>query len=138
MNTRRKLIEGVSLLAGGVLFAGAALAQVPPPGGDTMMFVMGPVCPDDGGARIPFDAATGKARWHLQSLGLFGRIIRVCSTYDALTSSRPYREAFPPSTAIAMMTTQMKHEFDPHLLATFVKVLAGVQVQAAPTSYTVA
>jgi HD-GYP domain-containing protein (c-di-GMP phosphodiesterase class II) len=88
--------------------------------------------------RIETDPQTGKARWHLQSLGLFGRIIRVCSTYDALTSSRPYREAFPPSTAIAMMTTQMKHEFDPHLLATFVKVLAGVQVQAAPNSYTVA
>jgi HD-GYP domain-containing protein (c-di-GMP phosphodiesterase class II) len=88
--------------------------------------------------RIETDPQTGKARWHLQSLGLFGRIIRVCSTYDALTSSRPYREAFPPSTAIAMMTTQMKHEFDPHLLATFVKVLAGVQVQAAPESYTVA
>jgi HD-GYP domain-containing protein (c-di-GMP phosphodiesterase class II) len=75
--------------------------------------------------RIETDAASGKTRWHLQSLGVFGRIIRVCSTYDALTSSRPYREAFAPAAAIAMMCTQMKHEFDPHLLATFVKVLAG-------------
>ena len=88
--------------------------------------------------RIETDAVTGKARWHLQSLGLFGRIIRICSTYDALTSSRPYREAFAPDIAIAMMCTQMKHEFDPHLLSTFVKVLAGVQVQAAPDSYTIA
>ena len=88
--------------------------------------------------RIEADPTTGKSRWHLQSLGLYGRIIRVCSTYDALTSARPYREAFPPSTAIAMMTTQMKHEFDPHLLATFVKVLAGVQVQQSSESYSVA
>ncbi len=82
--------------------------------------------------RIETDPATGKSRWHLQSLGLFGRIIRVCSTYDALTSARPYREAFPPTTAVAMMCTQMKHEFDPHLLATFVKVLSGITVERAP------
>ncbi|HEY4219876.1 MAG TPA: hypothetical protein VGO62_01005, partial [Myxococcota bacterium] len=35
--------------------------------------------------RIETDPTSGKARWHLQSLGLFGRVIRVCSTYDALT-----------------------------------------------------
>ena len=88
--------------------------------------------------RIETDPKTGKARWHLQSLGLFGRVIRVCSTYDALTSARPYREAFPPPTAVAMMCTQMKHEFDPHLLATFVKVLSGVQIEKAPPTFTVA
>jgi HD-GYP domain-containing protein (c-di-GMP phosphodiesterase class II) len=69
---------------------------------------------------------------------LYGRAIRICSTYDALTSPRPYRDAFPPATAIAKMCTEMKHEFDPHLLATFVKVIAGVQVAAAPSSYSVA
>ena len=88
--------------------------------------------------RIETDPSTHKARWHLQSLGLFGRLIRICSTYDALTSARPYREAFPPATAIAMMCTQMKHEFDPHLLATFVKVLAGIEIQRAPPTFTVA
>jgi HD-GYP domain-containing protein (c-di-GMP phosphodiesterase class II) len=88
--------------------------------------------------RIETDMQTGRARWHLQSLGLFGRLIRVSSTYDALTSARPYREAFPPSTAIAMMCTQMKHEFDPHLLAIFVKVLAGVQIEGAPSTFSVA
>jgi HD-GYP domain-containing protein (c-di-GMP phosphodiesterase class II) len=89
--------------------------------------------------RIEIDPATNKSRWHLQALGLFGRIIRICSTYDALTSARPYREAFPPEIAIAMMCSQMKHEFDPHLLSTFVKILSGATLQAAPaSSFTVA
>lgn len=88
--------------------------------------------------RIEIDPASGKSRWHLQALGLFGRLIRICSTYDALTSARPYREAFAPETALAMMTTQMKHEFDPHLLATFVKVLAGRTLEQAPSTFTVA
>jgi HD-GYP domain-containing protein (c-di-GMP phosphodiesterase class II) len=85
--------------------------------------------------RIEHDHSTGKVRWHLQTLGLYGRIIRIASTYDALTSARPYREAFPPDVAIAMMCTQMKHEFDPHLLATFVKVLTGIAHEQAPSTY---
>jgi HD-GYP domain-containing protein (c-di-GMP phosphodiesterase class II) len=88
--------------------------------------------------RIEVDPQSGRTRWHLQALGLYGRLIRICSTYDALTSPRPYRDAFPPDTAIAMMTTQMKHEFDPHLLTTFVKVLTGLEVEQAPDHYTVA
>ncbi len=87
--------------------------------------------------RIEHDLKAGKARWHLQNLGLYGRIIRVCSTFDALTSARPYREAFQPDVAVAMMCTQMKHEFDPHLLATFVRLLSGVSVDTAPSTYSV-
>ncbi|MCC7109885.1 MAG: hypothetical protein IT382_11390 [Deltaproteobacteria bacterium] len=87
--------------------------------------------------RIEHDLKAGKARWHLQNLGLYGRIIRVCSTFDALTSARPYREAFKPDVAIAMMCTQMKHEFDPHLLATFVRVLSGVSIESAPATFSV-
>jgi HD-GYP domain-containing protein (c-di-GMP phosphodiesterase class II) len=87
--------------------------------------------------RIEHDLKAAKARWHLQNLGLYGRIIRVCSTFDALTSARPYREAFKPDVAIAMMCTQMKHEFDPHLLATFVRVLSGVSIESAPATFSV-
>jgi HD-GYP domain-containing protein (c-di-GMP phosphodiesterase class II) len=83
--------------------------------------------------------AQGQVRWSMQHLGLYGRIIRVASTYDALTSSRPFREAFTPDVALSMMCTQMKHEFDPHLLATFVKILAGIEVAAPGAStYSVA
>lgn len=81
--------------------------------------------------RVKVDPATGRARWHLQVLGLHSRVIRICSTYDALTSERPFRAAFPPETALSVMTSQMKHEFDPLLLETFVKVLARLQVSRA-------
>lgn len=86
--------------------------------------------------RVEVDPQTQKPRWHMQALGLYGRVIRICSTYDALTTARPYREAFSPETAIAMMTSQMKHEFDPHLLATFVNVLAGRTAEQAPSTFT--
>jgi hypothetical protein len=107
MNTRRKLIEAVTLLAGGVLFAGAALAQVPPPGGDTMMFVMGPECPDDGGARIPFDAATGKAVTG-QPFSAVGRSVMTTFLRDGnrivrATSTRHYRDS--------RGRTRTEHEF---------------------------
>lgn len=58
-----------------------------------------------------------------RDLGLFGRIIRIASCYDALTSARPYREALPPETALGVMHTQMKQEFDPVLLEVFIAVL---------------
>ena len=78
--------------------------------------------------RVERDAG-GQVRWTMQHLGVYGRIIRIASTFDALTSARPYREAFSPDVALAMMCAQMKHEFDPHLLATFVKMMAGVNVE---------
>ncbi len=84
--------------------------------------------------RVDRDAA-GETRYSVQQLGLYGRIIRVASSYDALTSARPYREAFSPDIALSMMCTQMKHEFDPHLLSTFVKVLSGLQVERPPETY---
>ena len=87
--------------------------------------------------RIATDAATGKARWHLQSLGLFGRIIRICSIYDTLTSSRPNHQALSSSAALEKMSTETQHEFDPHLLSLFVKVLAGVQTEEAQSTYTI-
>jgi hypothetical protein len=84
-------------------------------------------------AKVPYFRverdASGQVRWNMQHLGVYGRLIRVASTYDALTTARPYREAFSPDVAIAMMCTQMKHEFDPHMLATFVKMVAGIEIE---------
>lgn len=84
-------------------------------------------------AKVPYFRverdSNGQVRWNMQHLGAYGRIIRVASTYDALTSARPYREAFSPDVALAMMCTQMKHEFDPHFLATFVKMMSGIEIE---------
>ncbi len=57
-------------------------------------------------------------------LGVYGRIIAICDTYDALTSRRPFREAYGPEIALALMSSELKYRFDPRLLRVFMKVLA--------------
>jgi HD-GYP domain-containing protein (c-di-GMP phosphodiesterase class II) len=60
-----------------------------------------------------------------KGLGLTGRIIHVASCFDALTSPRPYRDAFSPQAALNIMRSQMAHEFDPDVLRAFVRVLGN-------------
>jgi HD-GYP domain-containing protein (c-di-GMP phosphodiesterase class II) len=62
-----------------------------------------------------------------KGLGVFGRIIRVASTFDALTSARPYREAFSAEMAMTVMGAQMKNEFDPFFLDLLRHILAHEQ-----------
>jgi len=57
-------------------------------------------------------------------LGVFGRIIHIATTYDALTSARPFREAYGPEVAMTLMVSDMKYKFDPFLLKVFMKVMA--------------
>jgi len=64
-----------------------------------------------------------------RSLGLYGRIIKVASTFDALTSARPYREAFAPEIAVQVMLNQMRHDFDPAVLDLLILMLQGSSVE---------
>jgi HD-GYP domain-containing protein (c-di-GMP phosphodiesterase class II) len=57
-------------------------------------------------------------------LGIYGKIISICATYDALTSARPFREAYGPEVAMTLMVGDMKYKFDPVLLKIFMKVVA--------------
>lgn len=58
------------------------------------------------------------------NLGIYGKIIAIVETYDALTSARPYREAYGPEIALALMSGDIKYKFDPALLRVFMKVMA--------------
>jgi HD-GYP domain-containing protein (c-di-GMP phosphodiesterase class II) len=58
------------------------------------------------------------------NLGLYAKIISICATYDALTSKRPFREAYGPEVALMLMWTEMRHKFDPDLLKVFMRVMA--------------
>lgn len=58
------------------------------------------------------------------NLGIYGKIISIVDTYDALTSKRPFREAYGPEVALALMGDDMKYKFDPILLRVFMKVMA--------------
>lgn len=65
-------------------------------------------------------------------LGVYGSIINVCATYDALTSARPFREAYGPEVALTLMMSDMQYKFDPFLLRVFMKVMAIQPVKMLP------
>lgn len=69
-------------------------------------------------------------------LGAFGRIIAICDTYDALTSKRPFREAYGPEIALALMSSELKYRFDPELLRVFMKVMAIQPIKILGTGAT--
>ena len=50
---------------------------------------------------------------------LGARIIRVCETYDALTSVRAYRGAFNPAEALALLANGAGKEFAPRIVEVF-------------------
>ena len=58
------------------------------------------------------------------NLGVYAKIISICAAYDALTSKRPYRDAYGPEVALMLMWTEMRNKFDPELLQVFMRVMA--------------
>jgi HD-GYP domain-containing protein (c-di-GMP phosphodiesterase class II) len=80
--------------------------------------------------KTDFGTAVRDARGNIQmiipksSLGLFAKVIAICASFDALTSKRPFREAYGPEVALMLMWSELRHKFDPDLLKVFMKVLA--------------
>jgi len=58
------------------------------------------------------------------NLGLYAKMIAIAATYDALTSKRPFRDAYGPEVALMLMWTEMRNKFDPDLLKVFMRVMA--------------
>ncbi|HTR88929.1 MAG TPA: HD domain-containing phosphohydrolase [Solirubrobacteraceae bacterium] len=55
-----------------------------------------------------------------------GRIAAIADVFDALTSDRIYRSAFPVRSAIDTMLAERSTHFDPHMLDAFLQVLPEV------------
>jgi len=58
-----------------------------------------------------------------EAIPMEGRIVAIADVFDALTSDRVYRKAFPVDEAVQMMREQRGHHFDPVLLDAFMEVL---------------
>jgi HD-GYP domain-containing protein (c-di-GMP phosphodiesterase class II)/methylmalonyl-CoA mutase cobalamin-binding subunit len=58
-----------------------------------------------------------------ETIPIEGRIVAIADVFDALTSDRVYRKAFPVEEAVQMMREQRGHHFDPVLLDAFMEVL---------------
>lgn len=58
-----------------------------------------------------------------EEIPLEGRIAAVCDTFDALTSERPYKEAWPVAEAVKEIVRQSGKRFDPRVVEAFVEIV---------------
>jgi len=58
-----------------------------------------------------------------ENIPLEARILSVADIYEALTADRPYREAFSPEEAVAIMEYERGHKLDPKLTDIFLKMI---------------
>lgn len=65
-----------------------------------------------------------------EEISLDGRIIAVADTFDAMTSSRPYRQALPPERALAELREQAGRQFDPQVVAAFMQAWEKGRISA--------
>ena len=68
------------------------------------------------------------------AIPMAGRIVAVADVFDALTSSRPYKKAWPVQDAVAFMREYSGTHFDPemvaHFLLRFMEILAITEFHA--------
>jgi len=57
-----------------------------------------------------------------EKIPLHGRIMAIVDVYDALTSERPYKKAFPGEEAVRIIEQGAGTHFDPHLAAVFCEI----------------
>jgi hypothetical protein len=66
----------------------------------------------------------------LPEIGLLGRILSICESYDALTTDRPFRRAKTHEQALRVMTTEQVFRFDPELIDLLPRVVEGLVAPA--------
>jgi HD-GYP domain-containing protein (c-di-GMP phosphodiesterase class II) len=58
---------------------------------------------------------------------LFARIIAVADAYDAIVSTRPYRQGTPPSEALAELNRCAGSQFDPEVVQSFTAAMTRLK-----------
>lgn len=61
-----------------------------------------------------------------EEIPLVGRIVAIADVFDALTSNRPYKKAWPVEKALALINEEAGHHFDPALVSIFMKKLPEI------------
>jgi response regulator RpfG family c-di-GMP phosphodiesterase len=67
------------------------------------------------------------------AIPLAGRIVAVADVFDALISSRPYKEAWPLGSVLAELESQSGHHFDPAIVDV---LLAIIDIEGLPPEIT--
>jgi putative nucleotidyltransferase with HDIG domain len=60
---------------------------------------------------------------------LASRLVHVCDVFDALSTKRPYRDAWPSDKTVAYLQERAGSEFDPDLVAQFIRTLQEGEAQ---------
>ena len=63
----------------------------------------------------------------MEEIPLVGQITAICDVFDALTSKRPYKEAYSIEEAMEYIKSQSGKHFDPHLVQVFVQVVPDLR-----------
>lgn len=61
-----------------------------------------------------------------EEIPLAARLFALVDVYDALTSDRPYRNAWPKKDAVEYIETQSGKHFDPHIVPEFLSLVSAV------------
>jgi len=59
----------------------------------------------------------------------------VCDAFHAMTSDRPYRAALPETEAVRRLKLSAGTQFDPNIVAAFVRVLKDDRIPALLTHH---
>ena len=57
-----------------------------------------------------------------EEIPLSARIVALCDVYDALTSERPYKKAFPHDESVSIINKQKGKHFDPEIVNAFLRI----------------
>jgi len=68
-----------------------------------------------------------------EEIPLAGRIVAIVDVYDALSSRRVYKEAFPHEECLAIIRGEAGKQFDPHLTEVFLRI--ETQIEAIARRY---
>jgi HD-GYP domain-containing protein (c-di-GMP phosphodiesterase class II) len=60
---------------------------------------------------------------------LASRLVHVCDVFDALSTTRPYREAWPLEKVLAYLEERGGTEFDPELVGAFNRMMRAGAAQ---------
>lgn len=81
-----------------------------------------------------FDGRGYPTRLKGESIPLYARMILIADTYDAMTSTRPYREGLSSTIAYKELLELSGSQFDPKLVQSFIRGMRAIE-QAPETTY---
>lgn len=61
-----------------------------------------------------------------EDIPIEARVVAICDVFDALTSHRPYKRAWPVEEAVALLQRDAGKHFDPKLVPVFLSILPAV------------